>query len=625
MAGNIVSLLYTVTFITCGCFLSRLIFRCEKPLIRIWFGFVFGMVLLMWLPALFSFVLRFSLAAQLCALGIVVLIILAALIIKRRYPVTEAGWSSHKTMLWLLPLALLGIYILYTHTLYPAADGSIHVGQSTYGDLCLHAGFASSLAAQGTFPPEYSILPGTAVGYPFLCDSIAATLIILGASLRFALLFTAIIAYVLVLTGVYIFFEGWLVNPKTALLAAFLFFVGSGFGFAYFFDLSKVEPGKISSIFTSFYNTPTNNPDIGLRWVNTIADMLIPQRATLFGWSILFPCLFLLVRGAFTGKRSDFIVLGVLAGALPMIHTHSFLALGIISAAYLFRAFYINSSKYELVNWLLYAAIASMLFSPQLFGFTFKQANGFLHMNFNWANTKDSYIWFYIKNMGLIFLLLPAAFINADKRDRAIYSGAVLIWILAEFVQFQPNEYDNNKLLFIWFAYTSGLVAKFLIELKAKLKSVKGWRYMSGIAVTALFLSGTLTLGRELVSDYQLIGANGVAAAEFIKSNTPADSVFLTADNHNNPVAALTGRNLVCGTSIYLYFHGIDTSAIQADVARMFTEPELSFTELSVKYNVDYIYVSAYERGKYFIDLEYFENNCAKVYNENGILIYSVK
>ena len=57
---------------------------------------------------------------------------------------------------------------------------------------------------------------------------------------------------------------------------------------------------------------------------------------------------------------------------------------------------------------------------------------------------------------------------------------------------------------------------------------------------------------------YELFSADEVAAAEYIKENTAPDALFLTDDNHDNAVAVLTGRNIVCGSSSYLYFHGLD-------------------------------------------------------------------
>jgi hypothetical protein len=94
----------------------------------------------------------------------------------------------------------------------------------------------------------------------------------------------------------------WRKAQDTALFATLLFFVGGGFGFWYFFDLIRENPDAFSRIFTAFYNTPTNYTYGGLRWVNPIADMLIPQRATLFGWALLFPSLYLLRRAAFENE-----------------------------------------------------------------------------------------------------------------------------------------------------------------------------------------------------------------------------------------------------------------------------------------------------------------------------------
>ena len=64
--------------------------------------------------------------------------------------------------------------------------------------------------------------------------------------------------------------------------------------------------------------------------VNVLVDMMLPQRATLFGWAVLFPALYLLCRAVYQGQRRCFFLVGLMAGALPMIHTHSFLALGLV-------------------------------------------------------------------------------------------------------------------------------------------------------------------------------------------------------------------------------------------------------------------------------------------------------
>ena len=62
--------------------------------------------------------------------------------------------------------------------------------------------------------------------------------------------------------------------------------------------------------------------------------MLIPQRATLFGWAILFPVLALILKGRRQHDKTYWILSAILSGGLVLIHTHSFLALGICCAVF---------------------------------------------------------------------------------------------------------------------------------------------------------------------------------------------------------------------------------------------------------------------------------------------------
>ena len=476
----IAALLFTVLFAISGICVSEVVFRQHAFLNRIWLGLTVGLLMLTWIPSLFALFLGFTVVSQLLSAALALIAAaasVAVVFVQNRHKLYRSYRIGKDllSILWLLPILVLCCVLLHTHILNRHEDGSLWVGQVTYGDLAMHLGFITSIAEQTAFPPQYSIFPGHALNYPFLCETSGASLFRLGASVREAYLISAIYAFVLVISGVYLFFKQWLKRKPRALFATFLFFFGGGFGFFYFFDLSKSggllpaflhEHQNVSQLLLDgFYLTPTNMPALGLRWVNPIVDMLIPQRATLFGWAILFPCLYLLHGFAFEKKHSNILPLAVFAGLLPMIHTHSFLALGIISAVYCISDLIIvRFSPKRLICWAVYAGVACLFAAPQLFLFTFRQASesGLVRIHLNWANEADSYLWFYIKNLGLIFLLMPFAFILLPKRDKRIYAGAIAVWLIAEFVAFQPNNYDNNKLLFIWFAFTCGLVAKFV-------------------------------------------------------------------------------------------------------------------------------------------------------------------
>ena len=697
---NLLSFLYAALFAVSGFSLARALFPRDRFVKQLLFGLTAGLVMLLWLPVLLAFIMGFCLAAQLIALGLALGVgVLSAVLSKGR---AATGSFSFKTerplLLTCLPIIVIGAVLMSNHYITNASDGSLHVGQCTYGDLCMHLGFITSISVQKTFPPMYSILPDTALGYPFLCDSISSTFFTLGSTLRFATILPSIYALITVVLGVFLFFEDWFRRDSAAVIGTLLFFLGGGFGFFYFFDNAKtlaslttpdawsnwlnetlgisasvqnahpVDMGEM--LMSGWYKTPTNFVDNGMRWVNSIADMMIPQRATLFGWALLFPALQLLRRAVFGREEKLFICLGVLAGAMPLVHTHSFFALGILSA-FLIVARLIGqcSSKLDaeekkagrrgLRYFLLFGVIAVALAAPQLFGFTFRQssAGGFLKLHFNWCNESDSWLWFYIKNLGMIFILMVPAFLAAKKETKLFYGGSLVIWALCEFVVFQPNTYDNNKLLFVWFAMTCGIVAEFIVNLWDKLLAVPvnasakdrkaalplgrrlAYAVLFGALLASMLISGVMTLAREYVSGdhlgvvdgrlryrengYQVVSAELCDAAEWIKANTEPDATFLTATNHNNAVAMLTGRNIVCGAPTFLYFHGVNYGERYHNVERMYEEPNACFTELAEKYGVDYVLLGSWEYGSYSVDTGFF-SGLVPVWQEGGTVIYSV-
>ncbi|MEG1882856.1 MAG: hypothetical protein RR224_03945 [Clostridia bacterium] len=627
---ELLSIVYMVLFALSGLCISGFLFYDERLLRRIWLGLAFGLCMLMWLPALISFIVGFTMLAQLLALVVCCAVgVLFWLLGHKRERLHSHLKEELPVLCLIVPLLIFCCILLSTHTILPHADGSIWVGQSTYGDLCMHLGFISSIKTQVAFPPMYSICPDKLVGYPFLSSSIGATFYLFGTSLRFATILTAIYAFLLVLLGVYFFFESWLKTKSKAIFSTLLFFIGGGFGFWYFFDLTKANPNNFTRAFSAFYQTPTNFIENGLRWVNPIADMLIPQRALLFGWALLFPCLFLLYQATMEKKTRLFVPLGILAGALPLVHTHSFLALGIASGFYFIRSLLKQEGRQQLIGYLKYLGIVLLLAAPQLLIFTFPQSNSSIKLHWNWANNADNYIWFYIKNFGLLSILLPVALIDAKKEDRAFFGGAVLIWAIAECIQFQTNEYDNNKLLFIWYAYTCGLVGNWLCNVRERLLSRQVIRRASTHVLTVfccilLFISGIMTLGREVVSKYQLMGSDEVCAADYIKDHTKKDATFLTCNNHNNLVAALTGRNIVCGSGSYLHYHGIDYSARENALPLMYEDPALYFNTLADRYDVDYVLIGPYERGNYAVDTTFFMKNYPVFYENSSLTIYDV-
>ena len=202
-----------------------------------------------------------------------------------------------------------------------------------------------------------------------------------------------------------------------------------------------------------------------------------------------------------------------------------------------------------------------------------------------------------------------------------------MIFLVAEFVQIQPNDYDNNKLFYIWYMLCAVLAADYGFELLAKLNGMRAKPVVAVLSCILFFSTGVLAVAREWKSDYEMFSKDAVEAAAFVEENTDQHAMFLTdCDWHINFVSSLTGRNIVCGPDTWLYYHGYRTDERKNDIRRFYTEPENNLDVLD-KYGVDYILVSNNERARYEIDYDALERLFPVVYEGDygGIVIYSAK
>lgn len=616
-----------------GVLLAARYFAQKRLAVRLWLGSAAGSVLSMWAPIPFALALGFTTAAHEAAA--LVGMALAAFCLwrgrKGESNIEREAYAGDRPLWILLPLFLLFYCILLvTHTL--SSDGAaLYSGQCSYGDMCMHLSFITSMAEQGIFPFEYNLLPGTRLCYPFLCDSVSASLYLLGTPLRTAYILPMVFAMGQVLCGVW-FLAREIVHRRGAAVLAFLFFfLNGGLGMIYF-----VNGYTLHDLFTGFYITPTNLTECGIRWVNVIADMLLPQRATLFGWAALFAVLYLLYRAVFRSEDRCWLPAGVSAGLLPMVHTHSYLALGLIAFCWLIYTLHRDGfGRTWIGNWLRFGLPAVLLALPQVILWTLNSVGGneqFMRLGLDWVNQgQENWLWFWLKNVGLLFVTTPLALLFCQHEDRAVFSGAVLIFVLGEVVLFQPNPYDNNKLFYVAYLFACFLSADFIMLCAEKMRS----RAVRGGFLALVLVIGSnaalFTLGRELVSglsgySYMLFNECDVQAADFIQENTEPDAVFLTDDNHNNAVAVLTGRNIVCGSSSYLYFHGLDYTGAQMDAEAMLTDAE-RFEALRGTYGVEYVYFGPAERSMNGNIYDYLCENYPAVFTstDGSVTVFDVR
>ena len=517
-----------------------------------------------------------------------------------------------------------------THT-FAEGPGGVYSGGSAWYDLSFHAALASSFAYGENFPPAYTPLAGEALRYPFVPDFHAAALMAAGLSMRAAFLWTAVplaLALVGIFYGLALRLAG---GVRAAVLATCLFLLNGGLGF-----LNLYEDWRRSGLaFLDFWNALpfnyANDWPRGIHWTNLVTDTLLPQRAALYGLpaGLIVLTLFAVVwkDRAEPPAAADSTVpiaayrllsaAGVLAGVLPLFHTHSYVAVGFVSVV----LFLLRPRR----EWLWFWVPALALAAPQLFELSRRAGVGeIVRWQPGWMGSDaPSFAGYMVRNFGVPLLLAVPAWLAAPRAWKSFYVAAVLLLAFALTVVVSPNVFDNGKLTYYWHAVNSALVARWLVSL-ARARRLRALRSTLALLLVLLSLAtGVAALRAESRAGALLFSQADLDAARFVREATAPRALFLTAPAFNHPALALAGRSVVRGPTDWLWAHGYEFRAREADVRRIYAGAADALELLSY-YGVDYVYLGEAERRELRADEAFFEANLRAVYRAGGVTVYEV-
>jgi hypothetical protein len=529
--------------------------------------------------------------------------------------------------------APLYLALFRTHMLQPHANGGLYSGgKSALYDMAFHAAITNSFVHGANFPPLYTPMPPAPLLYPFLPDFQTALLITLGMELHTALVTTGVLL-ALALTGIFYFFALRLLTLSTAVaaearsrfaaaLATVLFLLNGGLGFVYFFRDWRASGKTLAAFCSTLETNYANLADKGILWANIIADGLLPQRTSLFGipLTLIIFSLFAIVwreSGRPASKSHGGRILlgaGVLAGLLPSFHTHSYAAVGLVSGI----LFLMRPRRVWLAFWLP----AVLLALPQLAHLAAHvAASGFAHFQIGWrGHNEPNWLLFWVRNIGLPTLLIIPAWISSERRVRRFYFAFLALLTFSLVLNLSPNDYDNLKLMYYWYAATCVLVAGWLVGLTVR----RGWLVLVILAVLVSIASGVLALAYELQSKSLMFSRDEVAVAAFVREQTAPRSLFLTAPSLHQPILSLAGRPIVRGATAWLWSHGYPFAEREGDVRAIYSGRD-DAAELLRYYEVDYVYLGSRERQDLKVNQDFFERTLPSVYRSGDITIYDAR
>jgi hypothetical protein len=552
---------------------------------------------------------------------------------------TKISWPWQLIVLLCL-LAPLYFVLFRSHMFQAGPDGGLYSGGASAAyDVAFHTALTTSFVYGDNFPPLYPAMPPAPLLYPCLPDFQTAILMSLGLSLQTALIWTGVLL-ALALTAVFYLFALSLVRLQptadsvqvlgtrsrwSAALATLLFVLNGGFGFLYFLGDWWTSREGVPGSWTPFQTNYTNMAERGVVWPNLITDILLSQRTTLFGLAltlIIFR-LFALVWRDFdeAGKQSSWsrrralLVAGLLAGLLPGFHPHSFVAVGIVSGF----LFLLRPRR----DWLAFWLPALLLATPYLTALIpHASAPGFLRFQPGWRGQGEpSWIVFWIRNVGLPALLIIPAWLASGSALRRFYLPFLGLLALSLFIVFSPNDYDNLKLIYYWYAPTVVVLAAWLVRLAGRNRA---GAIFAIVSIVISIASGGLALAYELQSHRLVFDRGEIAAAEFVRAQTAPHSLFLTAPTFYQPVLSLAGRAVVRGPTAWLWSHGYPFAEREADVRAIYSGRGDSL-DLLRYYHVDYIYLGARERQELKANQDFFDGSFPLLYRNGDIRIYDAR
>lgn len=568
-----------------------------------------GQMVLVMLIFLVSLLMGFSFASIILPTyfcGLAALLILSSIRVALKDKLkfsTKSLWSVGRGRLLgsTIAASLIFLVLLVRH-MTPEKEGGLFTPHNTFGDLQYHIAIVNSISLGDNFPPENPIFDGIRLSYPFLIDFHSALLQKIGFNLQWSLVIPGLI-YGFCLFGLFLTLANrFLKSQSTAIISLSLFLLNGGLGGFYLLRQAVGQQDIIAGLASNFSFVIDN---YNFRFPNSLSSVFLAERPILVGLSVFFLVTTLLWRALHLKQpRKEMLLAGFAIGLLPLWHTHTIMALSIFVPIFCLIFLFSRGEALDvgiknfapIFYFSLPLGFVGMLWHlGQVFS-----TDHFFSIQLGWIAGEEGWVVFWLRNLFLFILLLPFAFLILNKNQKLFYLPALGLFIASNFVQFQPFDWDNYKLLLIWYALSCIILAHFL-QILTKKAEILG-RFLSASIFLLLIGNGIVLIIGDYLTFHQLFSPQERELAHFLVVNTSTHDKILTGPQHNQ-FSILAGRRILMGYPGYLWTQGIDFSSREQDIRKMYKGDH----QLIKEYNVSYVVIGDEERRAYSPNEAFFD------------------
>lgn len=604
------------------------------------YGAVVGLALYTWIAYLFSMLwgLQFK---SICFSALVLIVLSSAIVVKRwaslkNNIVNELSEIKNDFLLnkvsYYAHIAVFSFFAtifwrIFYRTILWKKDG-MYVGlTNNYGDLPLHLGYITSFVWGENIPPQDPVFAGEKLVYPFLSDFLSAIFLKLGLDFRNILFIPGLLLTVAFYVILYYFAYRLTKKRLAAVIAAFLFFFSGGFGFYYFFyDFANTSHG-IWSFLMSLPRDYTKILSLNYHWITPLTCLTVPQRPFLFGFPITMLIVSILYTGIEQNKPKEFLFAGFLAGMLPLFHSHSFLAMLMVTLP-------LGVIFWDWRKWFLFFMPAFILSLPQVLYLSAHVGGGsFFAPSFGWMADKENFFWFWLKNTSVFWpvviggfaIIFVKAYGSTLRRTGFFALPFLLLFLLPNLLLFAPWNWDNIKILIYWFLGVAPIAAYALSCLyenkRYKILSRTGFF----IIMILLTIAGAIDVFKYAIAPVpgaKEFSSEEIDLASRISLETPAPAIFLNAPIHNHLVF-LSGRKTVMGFFGHIWSHGYrDIYKREQDVVKMLKGTSEAISLLQT-YKPDYVIIGPHEKSR-GASITFFDTHFTRMITTKNYKVYDI-